>query len=68
MFNSSYFRSESHFEDDGTQDYLVFQPIYRFFKKIGNTNHISAWKTDRLSDESIENSATSENSLAPSLN
>ena len=30
-FDSSYFRSKSHFEDDETQNYLVFQPIYRFF-------------------------------------
>ena len=26
-FNSSYFIGKSHFEEDGTQDYLVFQPI-----------------------------------------
>ena len=38
-FDSSYFRDKSHFEDDGTQNYLVFQPIYRFFKKIATTNH-----------------------------
>ena len=36
-----YFCIESHFEDDGTQHYLVFQSIYRYFKKIGNTDHIS---------------------------
>ena len=26
-FNVAYFRGKSHFEDDGTQNYLVFQPI-----------------------------------------
>ena len=26
-FDSIYFRGKSHFEDDGTQNYLVFQPI-----------------------------------------
>ena len=40
-FDSSYFRSKSHFEDDRTQNYLVFQSIYRIFKNIVNTNHIS---------------------------
>ena len=30
-FNSSYFIGKSHFEEDGTQNYLVFQPINRFF-------------------------------------
>ena len=26
-FNSSYFRGKSHFEDNVTQNYLVFQPL-----------------------------------------
>ena len=26
-FDSSYFIGESHFEEDGTQNYLVFQPL-----------------------------------------
>ena len=30
-FDSIYFRSKSHFEEDGTQNYLVFQPIQRIF-------------------------------------
>ena len=30
-FDSSYFRGKSHFEEDGTQNYLVFQPIQRIF-------------------------------------
>ena len=31
-FDSSYFIGKSHFEEDGTQDYLVFQPMHRYFK------------------------------------
>ena len=31
-FDSSYFIGNSHFGEDGTQKYLVFQPIYRYFK------------------------------------
>ena len=27
IFDSSYFVGKSHFEEDGTQNYLVFQPI-----------------------------------------
>ena len=42
--------------------------MYRYYKKIGNTDHISAWKSKGLSDESIKSPATSDNSLAPSLN
>ena len=29
-FDATYFRGKSHFEEDGTQNYLVFQPMYRF--------------------------------------
>ena len=31
-FDSGYFIGKSHFEEDGTQNYLVFQPIFRYFK------------------------------------
>ena len=27
---------KSHFEDDGTQNYLVFQITYRYFKTVSN--------------------------------
>ena len=52
-FDSNYFCDKSHFENDVTQDYLVFQAIYRFVKQIGNTDHILAQKSKRLSDECI---------------
>ena len=67
-FDLSYFRGKIHFEDNGTQSYLVLQSVYRYFKKIGNTDHISAWKSKGLSDESIKPSTTSNNNLSPALN
>ena len=66
-FDSSYFIGKSHFEEDGTQNYLVFQPMYRYFTLITNTDYISSWKSKGLSAESIKPPATSNNSLAPSL-
>ena len=42
-FDAAYFRGQSHFEEDGTQNYLVFQPIYRYFRRIigtGSGNYI----------------------------
>ena len=39
-FNSSSFIGKSHFEEDGVQNYLVFQPVIRYFKVITDTNHI----------------------------
>ena len=35
-FDSIYFQGKSHFEDDGTQNYLVFQKVYRYFKTVNN--------------------------------
>ena len=35
-FDSSYFIGKSHFEEDGTQNYLVFQPINRYLKVIAD--------------------------------
>ena len=65
-FDSSYLRVKSYFEDDLTQIYLLFQTIYRFFKRTCNTDHISAWKLKGLPDKNIKSPATSDNSLAPS--
>ena len=64
-FDSGYFIGKSHFEEDGTQNYLVFQPINRYFKVIANTKYISSWKSKGLSDETIKPPATSDNTLTP---
>ena len=52
---------------DGFQAYLIFQPVYKYFKFITNTNYISSWKSKGLSDESIKPFLTSNNSLTPLL-
>ena len=61
----SYFTGKKHFEEDGTQNYLVFQPIRRYFKIIAHTKYIRSWKSKGLSDETIKPYATSDNSLTP---
>ena len=50
------------------REVMVFQPIYRYFKNNCSSHQISAWISKGLSDESINLPATSDNSLAPSLN
>ena len=65
--DSSYFIGKSHFEEDGTQNYLVFQSINKYFKVIANTNYVSSWKSKGLSAESIKPPTTSDNSLTPAL-
>ena len=60
-FDSDYFIGKSHFEEDGSQNYLVFQPINKYFKLITNTNYVSSWKSKVLSSESIKPPTTSVN-------
>ena len=66
-FDLSYFIGKSHFEEDGTQNYLVFQPINKYFKVITNTDYVSSWKSKGLSAESIKPPTASDNSLTPAL-
>ena len=61
-----YFRGKNRFVDnDGTKNYLVFQPIHRYFKVIANTKYISERKSKELSDDSVKLPSTSDNSLSP---
>ena len=69
-FDSSYFRSKSHFKEDGAQNYLVFQPLHKYLKIIagvGNGSHIYYWKSKGLSDEGINSIKTSNYSVIPYL-
>ena len=66
-FDSSYFIGKSHFEEDGTQNYLVLQPLNKYFKVIANTGYVSSLKSMGLSAETIKPPSTSGNSLTPAL-
>ena len=67
-FDSNYFIGKSNFEEDSTQNYLVFQPLNKYFEVITNTNYVSSWKSKGLSVETIKPPTTSDNSLSPELN
>ena len=67
-FDLGHFIGKSHFEEDGTQNYLVFQPIIKYFKVIAKTDYVSSWKSKGLSAETIKPPITSDNSLTPTLN
>ena len=69
-FDLIYLKDKSHFEENGTQNYLVFQPIQRCFKRIvgvGNGNYIYYWKSKRLSDERINCIKISDYGIIPYL-
>ena len=44
-FDSSSFIGKSHFDEAGTQNYLVFQPLNKYFKLITNTLSILSWQS-----------------------
>ena len=67
-FDLNYFKGNSHFEEDGAQNYLVFQPMYRYFKRIagvGSGYYLYFWKSKGLSDERIDSITTSNYSITP---
>ena len=65
-FVSSYFIDKSHFEEDGTQNYLVFQSISKYLQ-IDNSDYVSSWKSKGLSAENITPSYAPNNFINPSL-
>ena len=67
-FYSNYFRGKCHFEDDGTQNYLAFHSVSRYFKTVANTSKVTALKSKGLSHESTKPPSTSDYSLKPGIN
>ena len=70
--NASYFRGKSYFGDDGMQNYIAFQPMYKYFKRVidstDNTVYVRYWKSKGLSDGKINAPNTSSsNDQAPVL-
>ena len=67
-FYSICFCGKSHFEDDGTQNYLVFQTIHKYFKRVSsNKDCIFSWESKGLPDESIKPPSTTNNIFNPLL-
>ena len=69
-FDFGHFIGKSHFEEDGKQNYLVFQPMYKYFKVFSITQYVEyvlEWKYKGLSGETIRSIFTSDNSLTPTL-
>ena len=58
-FDSNYFIGKSHFDEDGTQNYLVFKPLNKYFRLITNTLSILSWQSKGLSTETIDPPTTS---------
>ena len=52
----SYFHGKSYFDEDGTQNYYIFQPISKYLKVayVNDVNYILSWKSRGLIDIKIE--------------
>ena len=68
-FDLSYFRGKNHFDEDGYQNYYIFQPISKYIKvvNVNNTNYILSWKSRGLNDIKIESIKTNNYSLNPRM-
>ena len=69
-FDAAYFRGKNYFEEDGTQNYLLFQPVYKYFKMIagvGSGNYIYFWKSKGFSDEKLDSISASNYKITPEL-
>ena len=49
------------------ENYLVFILTKNYFKPFTRTNEIYSWKSKGISEESIENITTSDNTFSPRL-
>ena len=68
-FDSIYFGGKSLFENDGTQNYLVFLPTHRYFKRVSSANNrILSWRSKGFSDEIIKSPSISDHCFNPLLN
>ena len=59
-FDSSYFRGKNHFDENGAQNYYIFQPISKYLKVsyVNDINYILSWKYKGLNDMNIESIKT----------
>ena len=66
-FDLNYFRGKSHFKEDGTQNWFVFQSIRRHFKVAyaNGINYIFSWKSKGLSNLEINSIKTNDYLLKP---
>ena len=66
-FDSSYCIGKTHFQENGTQNYLVFQPICRI-AGVRNGIYIYYWKSKRLCDVRINSIKALNHSITPKVN
>ena len=68
-FDLIYFLGKNYFDEDGTENYYIFQPISKYLKVayVNDINHILSWKSRGLSDIKIEYIKTNNYLLHPRI-
>ena len=67
-FDWSYYNGKSYFEEDGKPNYLIFQPLNKYFKLNDSSFHnFLSWTFKGWSIESIKPPTTPNNNLTPNL-
>ena len=59
---------QSYFNNDESQSFLIFQPLYYNLKRLGNTEKFVSWKSKDLTDKKRTTPTTTDNSLSLSIN
>ena len=56
----SYFHGKNYFDEDGNQNYYIFEPISKYLKVayVNDINYILSWKSRGLNDIKIESIKT----------
>ena len=68
-FDLSYFHGKNYFDEDGNQNYYIFQPISKYLKvaHVNDITYILSWKSRRLNDVKIESIKTNNYSVNPCM-
>ena len=69
-FDLSYFRGNSHFEEDGTQNWYVFQRMSMYLKVAcaNDINYILSWESKELTNIGIDSIKTTNCMFNPYMN
>ena len=69
IFDLSYFWGKNHFDEDGNQNYYIFQPISKYLKVayVNDITYILSWKSRGLNDIKIESIKTNNYLLNPRM-
>ena len=69
-FDLSYFRGKNYFDEDGTQNWFVFQPMGKYLQihRTNNINYVLSWQSKGLSDFKLNSIKTNNYLLNPRVN